>query len=98
VLLFPARYTRGSDLGTILMFYVAAKLLETFDRPIFAVLHVVSGHTLKHFAAGMAGFWILRMVKLRTPVSQANETSARCLPAGDRLIGVKRRFVAREGK
>jgi hypothetical protein len=77
VLLFPARYTRGSDLGTILMFYVAAKLLETFDRPVFAVLHVVSGHTVKHLAAGMAGFWILRMVKLRTPISQANETSAR---------------------
>lgn len=70
VLLFPPRYTRGSDLGVILAFYILAKLLEAFDKPVFAALHVVSGHTLKHLAAGMAGFWILRMVKMRVPVPQ----------------------------
>src|SRR5208282_5688382 len=35
-LFFPQRYTRGSDLGVVVGFYVLAKALETFDRPIFA--------------------------------------------------------------
>jgi hypothetical protein len=49
--------------------YVLAKLLETFDRQVFALGHLVSGHTLKHIVAGLAGYWILRMLqrrKLRT--------------------------------
>ena len=31
--------------------YALAKVLETFDEPIFAAGHIVSGHTLKHLAA-----------------------------------------------
>jgi hypothetical protein len=67
--LFPRRYTRTSDLWLVVGFYVLAKLLETFDRPIFAVLQVVSGHTLKHLAAAAAGYRILRMLERREPVS-----------------------------
>jgi hypothetical protein len=67
-LLFPRRYTRGSDLGVVVGFYVLAKALETLDRPIFAAAHVVSGHTLKHLAAAAAGYFILRMVQKRRPV------------------------------
>jgi hypothetical protein len=66
--LFPRRYTRTSDFWLVIGFYVLAKLLETFDRPIFAVLHVVSGHSLKHLAAATAGFCILRMLKERNPI------------------------------
>lgn len=65
VLFLPARYSRSSDLGVVVGLYVLAKLLETFDRQIFAVGHIVSGHTLKHIAAGLAGFWILRMLQRR---------------------------------
>jgi hypothetical protein len=37
--------------------YVAAKLCETWDRPIYAALDgVVSGHTLKHLVAALATF------------------------------------------
>jgi hypothetical protein len=37
--------------------YVAAKLCETWDRPIFRALDgVVSGHTLKHLVAALATF------------------------------------------
>ena len=68
VLLFPARYTRGVDLVVVAGFYVAAKLLETFDKQIFGVLRVISGHTLKHLAAAFAGYWILRMVQRRQVV------------------------------
>jgi hypothetical protein len=55
VMLFPARYSRGSDLAIIVGFYVLAKVLELLDKPIFHVGHIVSGHTLKHLAAAAAG-------------------------------------------
>jgi hypothetical protein len=75
-LLLPPRYTHGSDLGVVVAFYALAKLLETFDRPIFNLLNgTVSGHTLKHLAAAMAGYWILRMLQKRTPISGRLEGS-----------------------
>jgi len=69
MLCFPPRYTRGRDLLVVAGFYVMAKLLETFDRQIFGLGHVVSGHTLKHLAAALAGYWVLRMLVRRRPVS-----------------------------
>jgi len=67
-LLLPARYTRSTDLLVVAGFYVLAKICETADQQIFSVGHIVSGHTLKHLAAGLAGFWILRMLRQRQPV------------------------------
>jgi hypothetical protein len=68
VLLFPPRYTRGYDLAIIVGFYALAKALETLDKPIFSIGHLVSGHTLKHLAAAAAGYWLLRMLQLRRSV------------------------------
>ena len=65
VLLLPAKYTRGSDFAIVVGFYVLAKILEESDREVFAVGHIVSGHTLKHLAAAGAGYWILRMLMKR---------------------------------
>jgi len=62
-LLIPPRYTRGSDLAVVVGFYALAKVLETLDKPIFSLGHMVSGHTLKHFAASTAAYWILRMLQ-----------------------------------
>ncbi len=62
------RYTRSSDLAVAVGFYLVAKVLETFDRQIFAIGHVVSGHTLKHLAAAASGLWILKMLKHRVPI------------------------------
>jgi len=67
ILLLPPRYTRSSDLLVVVGFYLLAKLLETFDRAVYSVGHVVSGHTLKHLAAAAAGWWILRMLEKRRP-------------------------------
>ncbi len=67
-LLLPPTYTRGSDFAVVVGFYVLAKILEETDRRVFALGHVVSGHTLKHFAAAAAGYWILRMLLKREPV------------------------------
>jgi hypothetical protein len=67
-LLFPPSYTRGSDLAVVVGFYALAKVLETLDKQIFSLGHIVSGHTLKHLAAATAAYWILRMLQKRQPV------------------------------
>jgi hypothetical protein len=64
-LLFPSRYSRGSDFAVVVGFYALAKTLELLDKAIFGLGHFVSGHTLKHLAAAGAGYWILRMLQKR---------------------------------
>ena len=71
IFLFPARYTRTYDLGISLALYALAKLLEAADRPIFAALKIVSGHTLKHLAAAVSACWIVRMLRLRHAIQRA---------------------------
>jgi hypothetical protein len=69
LLLLPPRYTRSWDFAVVFCFYVMAKAFETADRGIFSIdRHTISGHTLKHLAAGAAGFWILRMLQKRQPI------------------------------
>lgn len=67
--LFRSHYTRFSDLGLAAVSYFLAVLLEYFDRQVFAALHGVSGHTLKHIAASLTGYWILGMLRLRRPLT-----------------------------
>jgi hypothetical protein len=69
-LLLPPRYTRSRDFAIVFGFYVLAKIFETADGQIVAFHHIVSGHTLKHLAAAAAGYWILRMLRIREPVLQ----------------------------
>jgi tryptophan-rich sensory protein len=70
----PSRYTQNSDIGWVIVFYVLAKILEDEDRAIFRAGGIVSGHTLKHLAAGMAGFFLLRMLQKREPsLAQAKQ-------------------------
>ena len=64
-LFFRSRYTRGSLLAGVFVFYAIAKLFEKYDREIFdALLRTVSGHSLKHLAAAAASWlivvWIAR--------------------------------------
>jgi hypothetical protein len=69
-LLLPPRYSKGFYLLVVAGLYVVAKVCETEDRLIFSLAHVVSGHTLKHLAAGIAGLCILRMLQKRQFVTQ----------------------------
>ncbi len=62
LLLLPPRYTRTSDLVWVGVCYLLAKALEAADRPIFSLGNIVSGHTLKHLAAGMSGYFPLTHV------------------------------------
>jgi len=75
-LFFPPRYTRGLDLAVVVGFYALAKVLEILDRQIFAAGHIVSGHTLKHLAAAVGGYWILRMLQKRRPLPSRSSASS----------------------
>jgi hypothetical protein len=68
----PPIYSRGSDFVVSLAIYALAKVFEATDRQIFALGHIVSGHTLKHLAAAVSAYWILRMLQLRTPIAGHN--------------------------
>ena len=65
LLRFPPRRSGGPALVGAAAWYVAAKLLETFDRPIWSLGLGVSGHTLKHLAAAAATACLVRFVSLR---------------------------------
>lgn len=67
-LFLKPRYTRGSDLAVLGVFYILAKLTEAFDNQIFSCGHIVSGHTIKHVAAAVGSYWILRMLERRQPL------------------------------
>lgn len=62
----PSRYTRGNDIFWVFGWYLLSKLLETFDRQVLAINHLVSGHTLKHLAAAAAAFVVCYMLMRRT--------------------------------
>ncbi len=47
------------------VFYFAAKLFEQFDAAIFAVGHLISGHSLKHIAAALTPAVFLYALTLR---------------------------------
>jgi hypothetical protein len=66
--LLPPRYTRSSDLAVVAAFYVVAKVAELADSQIFSLGRLISGHTIKHLAAGVSGYWILRMLQKRQPI------------------------------
>jgi hypothetical protein len=69
MLLFPARYTRTADLLAAAALYGLAKGFEASDAQIFAPGHIVSGHTMKHLAAAMGTYLILRMLHKRRPLA-----------------------------
>lgn len=64
--LFPSRYTRERDIYWVFGYYVLAKLLEALDTQILALGNIVSGHALKHLAAGAAGLVVCGMLARRT--------------------------------
>jgi hypothetical protein len=68
LILFRPRFTLGADFYLALALYGLAKALEAADRPVFSAGGLVSGHSLKHVAAAVSTYWILRMLKLRAPL------------------------------
>jgi hypothetical protein len=69
LLLFPSRWSRGLGYWAVGCWYLLAKLLEFFDQAVFDLTgQVVSGHTLKHLAAAMAAWSLLKMLRSREPL------------------------------
>jgi len=62
------RYTSGGNLLAAAATYAAAKGPELLDGWILSATRVVSGHTLKHLLAALAGYWVLRMLGHRRAV------------------------------
>jgi hypothetical protein len=69
IFLFPARYSGSRNLIGVFIFYGLAKFFELLDAQIFSLGHIVSGHSLKHLASAVAAFWVIRMIRLRSPIS-----------------------------
>jgi hypothetical protein len=55
--------------------YALAKLFEFYDRAIYSAGAILSGHTLKHFAAAAACVAILRNFQKRQPIAAPNAAS-----------------------
>lgn len=59
----PSSYSRSSDLAVVLLLFGLAFLFETYDPEVATFTeNRISGHTLKHFAGGIAGIWLMRML------------------------------------
>jgi hypothetical protein len=65
----PAKYTGLKYWVIAAALYALAKVFELYDREIYSAIVVISGHTLKHFAAAGACFAILTYFQTRRPTS-----------------------------
>jgi predicted membrane channel-forming protein YqfA (hemolysin III family) len=71
----PSRYTHGNAIYVVFVAYLLAKVFEHYDRQIFEWTGMVSGHTLKHVVAGLAGIpvaWMLWRRRLVAPAAGAD--------------------------
>ena len=58
VICYTSAYTRVNAYWHLLLAYLVAKVFEHFDKQVFEILGVISGHSLKHLAAGL-GLYLL---------------------------------------
>jgi hypothetical protein len=61
----PSRDRGVRQLVWVVIWYLLAKLFEQLDRPIFYATGFISGHTLKHLAAALATWHLIRMFQVR---------------------------------
>jgi len=76
-ILHPSRYTHGGAIYAVFAAYVLAKVLEHFDHELYALGRVVSGHTLKHVAAAVAGFVVCWMLLSRREIGHTTAGGVR---------------------
>lgn len=62
--LYPAPHS--SYLWAGVAAYAAAKVFEATDKQIFAIGHIISGHTLKHIAAASSMLCVALMLRARS--------------------------------
>jgi Ceramidase len=81
-LVLPPKYSGTFYWLIAAALYALAKLFEFYDRAIYSAGSILSGHTLKHFAAAAACAVILRYFQKRQPIA-ASDAASRY------LVGVK---------
>jgi hypothetical protein len=67
----PPKYTGTWYWIVAAALYVLAKLMEFYDQAIYSAVVILSGHSIKHFAAAGACFAILRYFQTRRPIKPA---------------------------
>ena len=72
-LLYPPKYTGTRYWIAAAVLYALAKVFEFTDEPIYSAANLLSGHTLKHFAAAGACYAILRYFQTRRPIMQSRQ-------------------------
>lgn len=65
LLWFPSRFDGSVYIWGVLLAYLAAKLAEWMDAPVFGLLQPVSGHTLKHLLAALGTYGMLLRIRRR---------------------------------
>jgi len=71
IILFKGKYTHQRYLIFALLFYLFAKITETYDKEIFAFINEqLSGHSMKHLFASIGPFYIYTMLKKRAVISK----------------------------
>ena len=68
LLMYPSRFDRTAFIWWVIAAYGASKVLEYYDRDIFALNGIVSGHSLKHVVAALAPLLLLYGFATRHPV------------------------------
>jgi hypothetical protein len=68
-MVLPPKYTGTVYWLIAAALYALAKLFEFYDGAIYSAGSVLSGHTLKHFAAAAACVAILRYFQKRRPIA-----------------------------
>lgn len=71
LLLFPSALTRPALLWGVLVAYAVAKVFEELDVPVYQVVRVISGHSLKHIIAA-AGTWFVVLAATGRHVRSGN--------------------------
>ena len=84
--LFAPRYTGTRYLAIAFGCYVAAKLFEAYDYPIYNFRHFVSGHALKHVSAAISCCFVLRMLQVRLSLPTADVLRAADLSMGNSTL------------
>lgn len=69
LLMYRSQFDRTAFIWWAVAIYAASKLLEHYDRSIFALSGVISGHSLKHIVAAMVPTVLLYGFAARRPVA-----------------------------
>jgi hypothetical protein len=64
-LLRPSHKPVLRPLGWVVIWYVIAKVFEQEDWQIYSLGGWVSGHTLKHLAAGVSTFYLVKLFRVK---------------------------------